>query len=179
MRQAVFLDRDGTLMQEVGYCAAPAQVQLFPGVPEALRQLRHAGFLNIVVSNQSGIGRGFFSEAEYHAVQRELLRQIEGGGEPGLIAASYFCPDAPGSASPRRKPAPGMLLEAAADFEIDLVRSVMIGDKASDIECARRAGVPSILVATGYGATQQCDPDFRAPSLGEAAAWILRRLAAK
>jgi D-glycero-D-manno-heptose 1,7-bisphosphate phosphatase len=188
MRQAVFFDRDGTLMEEVGYCSDPTQVRLFPGVPGALRRLRGAGFLNIVVSNQSGIGRGFFTEAQYHAVQHELLRQIDSepvgksGATPGaalgesLIAASYFCADAPDVPSLRRKPAPGMLFEAAAEFGIDLVHSVMVGDKSSDIECAQRVGARSILVGTGYGLNQTCEPDFRASGITDAAAWILRHL---
>jgi D-glycero-D-manno-heptose 1,7-bisphosphate phosphatase len=172
MRQAVFFDRDGTLMEEVNYCASPSQVHLFRGVPEALRSLKDAGFLNIIISNQSGIGRGYFNEAQYHAVQRELLRQI---GEE-LIDAAYFCPDTPDIPSTRRKPEPGMLLDAARDFEIDLGRSVMVGDKTSDIESARRAGTRSILVATGYGSWQACDADFRASGVPEAADWILRHL---
>ena len=172
MRQAVFFDRDGTLMEEVNYCADPSQVRVFRGVPEALRKLKDAGFLNVIISNQSGIGRGYFSEAQYHEVQRELLRQI---GE-GLIDAEYFCPDTPDTPSARRKPEPGMLLEAARDCEIDLARSVMVGDKTSDIECARRAGTRSILVATGYGLSETCEPDFRASGVPDAADWILRHL---
>jgi D-glycero-D-manno-heptose 1,7-bisphosphate phosphatase len=172
MRQAVFFDRDGTLMEEVNYCAEPSQVRVFPGVPQALRELKDAGFLNIIISNQSGIGRGYFSEAQYHAVQSELLSQI---GE-GLIDAAYFCPDTPDAPSTRRKPETGMLLEAARDFEIALGRSVMVGDKTSDIECARRAGTRSILVTTGYGLSQACAPDFRASGVPEAADWILRHL---
>src|ERR1700691_3893204 len=114
-RKAAFFDRDGTLMEEVNYCGDPAKVKVYPNVPEALRALKQAGFLIIVVSNQAGIGRGFFTEGEYHAVQREVLRQI---GEE-LIDASYFCPDMPDVPSLRRKPAPGMLLEASAEFAID------------------------------------------------------------
>jgi D-glycero-D-manno-heptose 1,7-bisphosphate phosphatase len=172
MRRAVFFDRDGTLMEEVNYCADPSQVRVFSGVTAALRSLRDAGFLNIIVSNQSGIGRGYFSEAQYHAVQRELMSQI---GE-GLIDAAYFCPDKPDAPSICRKPEPGMLLDAASDFEIDLARSVMVGDKTSDIECARRAGTRSILVATGYGLSETCEPDFRASGVPQAADWILRHL---
>lgn len=172
MRQAVFFDRDGTLMEEVNYCADPSQVRVFQGVPEALHKLKDAGFLNIVISNQSGIGRGYFSQAQYHAVQRELLRQI---GEE-LIDAVYFCPDVPDAPSTCRKPEPGMLLEAARDLDIDLGRSVMVGDKTSDIECARRAGARSILVATGYGLSETCEPDFRASGVPEAADWIRRHL---
>ena len=159
-------------MEEVGYCARPSQVKVFPGTADALRRLKDAGFLNIIISNQAGIGRGYFSEPDYRAVQQELLRQI---GED-LIDGSYFCPDLPDSASDRRKPAPGMLFEAARDFDVDLTRSVMIGDKSLDVECAQRAGAHSILVATGYGLSQTCDPDFRASGLPEAADWIFRHL---
>jgi D-glycero-D-manno-heptose 1,7-bisphosphate phosphatase len=173
MRQAVFFDRDGTLMEETGYCADPAHVRVYPGVSEALRSLKNAGFLNIILSNQSGIGRGFFTEEAYLAVQGELLRQI---GD-GLIDATYFCPDVPGAPSTRRKPETGMLLEAGRDFGIDLAGSAMVGDKASDVECARRAGVQAILVTTGYGLFEACEADFRAAGVAEAAEWILRNLA--
>jgi D-glycero-D-manno-heptose 1,7-bisphosphate phosphatase len=173
MRQAVFFDRDGTLMEERGYCGDPSGVHLYPGVSEALRSLKEAGFLNVIVSNQSGIGRGLFTEEAYHAVQAELLRQIGGG----LIDASYFCPDVPGALSTRRKPEPGMLLEAAREFGIDLARSALVGDKASDIECAHRAGAHAVLVTTGYGASQTCAAEFRAAGITAAAGWILRNLA--
>src|SRR5580700_10566232 len=132
---AVFFDRDGTLMEDAHYCGDPAQVRLYPGVSEGLRRLKAAGFRTFIASNQSGIGRGLITEAQYRAVQAELLAQI---GE-GLIDASYFCPDVPWAPSTRRKPEPGMLIEAAAEFDVDLARSYMIGDKAIDVECGRRA----------------------------------------
>jgi histidinol-phosphate phosphatase family protein len=166
---AVFFDRDGTLMEEVHYCGDPAQVRLYAGVPEGLRRLRDAGFRTFVVSNQSGIGRGLITEEQYRAVQGELLAQI---GE-GLIDASYFCPDAPGTPSSRRKPEPGMLLEAAADFDVDLARSFMIGDKAADVECGKRAGAKTILVLTGYGPEQDCAPDYRVQDVAEAIRKVL------
>jgi len=169
---AVFVDRDGTIMHDADYCSRPDQVRVFDGTSAALRRLKKAGYKIIVITNQSGIGRGYFSEAQYHAVQSELLSQI---GE-GLIDAAYFCPDTPDAPSTRRKPETGMLLEAARDFEIDLGRSVMVGDKMSDIECARRAGTRSILVTTGYGLSEACAPDFRASGVPEAADWILRHL---
>jgi D-glycero-D-manno-heptose 1,7-bisphosphate phosphatase len=175
-RKAVFFDRDGTLMEEAHYCGDPAKVKVYPNVPEALRALKQAGFLNFIVSNQSGIGRELITEAQYHAVQRELLRQI---GEE-LIDAAYFCPDAPGSflgmiPSLRRKPEPGMLLEASAEFGVDLSASYMVGDKASDIECGRRVGAGTVLVLTGYGRQQTCVPDFTAADAAAAADWILQR----
>src|SRR5436305_3863660 len=101
---AVFLDRDGTVMRDADYCARPDQVRVFEGVASALRQLKKAGYKIIVITNQSGIGRGFFTENDYRAVEAEVLRQL---GD-GLIDATYFCPDIPGQASECRKPAPGM-----------------------------------------------------------------------
>jgi D-glycero-D-manno-heptose 1,7-bisphosphate phosphatase len=169
---AVFFDRDGTLMEDAHYCGDPAQVRLYTGVPEGLRRLKGAGFRTFIVTNQSGIGRGLITEAQYRAVQAELLAQI---GE-GLIDASYFCPDAPDVPSTRRKPAPGMLLEAAAEFDIDLSRSFMIGDKAADVECGKRAGTKTILVLTGYGTEQECDPDYRARDVSEAIAKVCAKI---
>jgi D-glycero-D-manno-heptose 1,7-bisphosphate phosphatase len=168
MNRAVFLDRDGTLMEEVHYCADPGLVKLFPGVPAALRRLKDAGFWNFIVTNQSGIGRGLLTDAQYQSVQAELLRQIG----PNLIDATYYCPDVPGP-SFRRKPNPGMVLEAARQYHIDLAESYFIGDKSADIECGRRAGTRTILVSTGYGKDQACEPDFRAEGLIEAVRFVL------
>jgi len=168
---AVFFDRDGTLMEEVHYCGDPAQVRVYKGVSEGLRKLKAAGYRTFIVSNQSGIGRGLITEAQYHAVQAELLAQL---GE-GLIDASYFCPDAPGTPSTRRKPEPGMVFEAAAEFDVDLARSCMVGDKSADVECGKRAGVKTILVLTGYGAEQDCSPDWRVRNVVEAIGMVLTR----
>jgi D-glycero-D-manno-heptose 1,7-bisphosphate phosphatase len=168
---AVFFDRDGTLMEEVYYCGDPAQVRVYAGVAAGLRRLKEAGFRTFIVSNQSGIGRGLISEAQYRAVEAELIAQI---GE-GLIDASYFCPDAPGTPSARRKPEPGMLFEAAAEFDVDLAASYMIGDKSADVECGKRAGVKTILVLTGYGAEQDCDPDYRVRDVVEAIGTVLKK----
>lgn len=154
-RRAVFLDRDGTLMEETFYCSDPAKVRVYAGVGQALRRLKDAGFLAIVITNQSGIGRGLFTEAQYQAVHREMLRQI---GDK-LIDAAYYCPDLPDVPSTRRKPEPGMVLEAAADFDLDLEQSVFIGDKCIDIECGRRAGTRTIQVLTGYGRERECGAD--------------------
>jgi D-glycero-D-manno-heptose 1,7-bisphosphate phosphatase len=143
---AVFVDRDGTLMRDADYCSNPEQVQLFPGAAEALRQLKVRGFKIIVITNQSGIGRGFFTLDQYRAVEAEVSRQL---GD-NLIDATYFCPDVPGRPSQCRKPAPGMVLQAARDHDVDLTRSFLIGDKEIDAECGRNAGVRTIRVQTGF-----------------------------
>ena len=108
LRRAVFFDRDGTLMEDAHYCGDPALVKVFPGVPAALRRLKEAGLCVLVITNQSGIGRGLITEAQYRSVQEEFLRQV--GRES--IDASYYCPDAPDVPSKCRKPEPGMVLAA-------------------------------------------------------------------
>jgi D-glycero-D-manno-heptose 1,7-bisphosphate phosphatase len=168
---ALFLDRDGTLMEEVHYCADPALVRVFPGAGEALRKARAAGLRTVLITNQSGIGRGLITEVQYRAVEAEFLKQL---GQ-GSLDASYFCPDPPDVPSTRRKPAPGMVLEAAAEHDLDLARSFFIGDKSADIECGRRAGTRSILVLTGYGHQQRCEPDFTAADIIEAVELALGR----
>ena len=170
-RPAIFLDRDGTLMRDVDYCGDPTQVEVFPGAEEALRKLKIAGYGLIVITNQSGIGRGYFGEKEYRAVEQEFLRQL--GAD--VIDDSYYCSDLPGTNSARRKPAPGMIFEAQQEHRLDLARSFLIGDKASDIECGRNAGVRTILVQTGYGAKEERGrADWVATDLTEAAEIILR-----
>ena len=168
---AVFWDRDGTLMEEVDYCKDPANVKIFPSVPAILAKLKAAGYKNIIITNQAGIGRGYMTGEQYRSVEAELLRQIG----PELIAATYFCPDAPWQDSPRRKPKPGMVLEAADEHGIDLGRSFFVGDKTSDIECGHSAGVRTILVHTGYGSTQNdACPDFIAKDVVTAADIVLQ-----
>ena len=143
---AVFIDRDGTIMHDADYCSDPMQVHVFEGVREALRRLKRKGYKLIIITNQSGIGRGFFTLEQYRAVETEVWRQLG----PGLIDATYFCPDTPEQPSKCRKPAPGMILQAARDHYIDLARSFFIGDKEIDVECGRNAGVRTIRVRTGF-----------------------------
>ena len=162
-------------MRDVDYCADPKRVEIFPGVPEALQRLQSAGYQLIVISNQSGIGRGYFTEKEYRAVEAEVARAVL----PANFAATYFCPDDPEYPTDRRKPAPGMVLEAQRDHDIDLARSFFIGDKASDIECGRNAGLRTILVKTGYGTEEEsrAGANWVAEDLREAAEIILAQAA--
>src|SRR4029077_17279240 len=113
---AVFVDRDGTIMHDADYCSSPDQVRVFDGAEAALRKLKEAGYKIIVTTNQSGIGRGFFTEKQYRTVEEEVSRQL---GDD-LIDATYFCPDIPGQPSNCRKPAPGMVMQAAREHDIDL-----------------------------------------------------------
>jgi len=168
---AVFLDRDGTLMEEAHYCSHPDQVRIIPGIPEALRRLKQAGYRLVVITNQSGIGRNYYTLADYEAVQTRFLRLL---GD-GLIDATYFCPEAPEKASPRRKPATGMVVEAQQDLGLDLARSWFVGDKAVDVQCGHNAGMRAILVLTGHGAAQEASgAEFVAKDFASAVAFILK-----
>jgi len=168
---AVFLDRDGTLMRDVQYCGDPKKVEVFAGVKDALRRLKRAGFKNYVITNQSGIGRGYFTEDDYRAVEAEVERQIG----VGLIDSTYFCPDLPDSGSSRRKPAPGMVFEAQRDHHLDLARSFFVGDKPLDAECGRAAGLRTIVVQTGIEKTEDATgADWDARDMAEAVEIILQ-----
>jgi D-glycero-D-manno-heptose 1,7-bisphosphate phosphatase len=169
--KAVFLDRDGTLIRDVGYCSDPAQVELLEGVAESLPALKNDGFSLVIVTNQSGIGRGYFQESDFWNVQNELNRRIGGN----LIEATYFCPELPESASERRKPKPGMILQAARDLGLDLSRSFMVGDKWSDVKAGVSAGVrASILLEPNPTAvTLLCGASLIAKTFAEAAQFIL------
>jgi D-glycero-D-manno-heptose 1,7-bisphosphate phosphatase len=154
-RRAVFVDRDGTLNLEREYLCDPAEFRFFPGVPQAIRRLREAGFLVIVVTNQSGVARGYFTLAEVDSLHAHIQSLLAAQGT--TLDAFYVCPHHPQGVPPFRKTCscrkgePGMLLQAARDFHIDLARSFMIGDKASDLEAGEKAGCSSLLVLTGYG----------------------------
>lgn len=155
-RQAVFLDRDGTIIEDFGYVSDPARVRLLPGVAEAIRRINDAGLLAVIVSNQSGIARGIFTEddlAKVHSRVESLLLQAH-----AKIDAAYYCPFLEGpdakdatyrKPSDLRKPKPGMLLQAASEHDIDLAHSWMIGDAARDIEAGSRAGCRTILLNGG------------------------------
>jgi D-glycero-D-manno-heptose 1,7-bisphosphate phosphatase len=156
LRPALFLDRDGVLIEEVGYLADPDQVKLIPRAGAAIARLNRAGVPVVLVTNQAGIARGYLTEARLAEIHRRLSALLT--AEAAKIDAIYYCPHHPteGNAPYRlacscRKPQSGMLLQAAADLAIDLHQSCLIGDKLSDLEAGTRAGCRSILVRTGYG----------------------------
>lgn len=143
-RAAIFLDRDGTLVYDVGYPRCPDQVQLLPGVREALAILRDHGFRLALVSNQSGVGRGWVTMEEAERVHQRLVSVL---AEQGVhLDAVYYCFHAPEEKCSCRKPSPEMLLRAAGDLKIDLARSFVIGDKPRDIEAGKGAGCRTVLL---------------------------------
>jgi len=178
MAIAVFIDKDGTLVENVPYNVDPARVYLLPGVVDGLQALQAAGFCVIVVSNQSGVARGFFAERALVPVVLRLRDLLQACGAP--LAGFYYCPHHPEGTIPRyatpcdcRKPAPGLLTRAAHEQNIDLRHSWMIGDILDDIEAGRRAGCRTLLINNG-GETEWLwsplrAPHYWAPDLAQAA----------
>jgi D-glycero-D-manno-heptose 1,7-bisphosphate phosphatase len=156
MNTAIFLDRDGTLIEEKNYLHRPEDVVIFSGVGPALKRLQTAGFKLFMVSNQSGVGRGYFTLADVERVNEHLLREL---GRDGVsFEKIYIAPEAPDKPSRGRKPSPQFLFDARDEFGIDLASSFMIGDKVIDLECGWNAGLKQcILVRTGYGAQVERD----------------------
>jgi D,D-heptose 1,7-bisphosphate phosphatase len=187
---AVFLDRDGTINEEVGYLDSLDKLKMIPAAHEAIRLINLSGMKAIVVTNQSGVARGFFTEKfvrqTHEVIQTALLEK------KASIDKFYYCPHHPtegtGIYLPNcncRKPSPGMLLQAAHDLDIELGSSYMVGDRYRDVETAKKVGVKGILVKTGYGrevlqdvdpdvATAGNKPDFVAEDILEAVKWIMK-----
>lgn len=156
MNRAVFIDRDGTISEEVGYINHLSRFRLFPYSAPAIRQLHENGYLAIVITNQAGVARGYFSEAMVQDIHKQMTEDLEASG--ARLDAIYYCAHHPSVGGPPyqldcdcRKPKPGLLLQAARDYDIDLANSWMVGDRYSDIELAANAGVKSALVLSGYG----------------------------
>jgi D-glycero-D-manno-heptose 1,7-bisphosphate phosphatase len=187
----VFLDRDGVVNEEVEYLHEPARVVLVGGAAEAIARLRRAGAAVVVVTNQAGIARGMYTERELAAVTARIDELLDGAAGARLDA-TYFCPHHPEAglgpyriACRCRKPAPGMIERAAAELGLDLARSVIVGDKESDLEAGRAAGSAAVLVRSGYGAREEARlraagrshlHDAVFDSLAAAAPWLLARL---
>jgi len=181
LRPAVFLDRDGTIAEEVGYLNHATRFRMFSFVAAVVRRLNESGLPVIVVTNQSGVGRGYFPESLVHTVNELMTQQLAKAG--ARIDAIYYCPHTSADNCSCRKPKTGMLERAAKEHALDVQRSFVVGDRYRDIELGRNARARSILVRTGYGegelawhaAKWPLQPDFVAEDLTQAADWILRR----
>lgn len=161
----MFLDRDGTVIEDLGYPREPERVRLLDGAAAGLRALRDAGFALIVVSNQSGIGRGIIDPAEARAVHERFVAELE--AEQIELEAAWYCPHAPSEQCDCRKPEPAMLLRAAERLDVVLADSFMVGDKLSDAQAGRRAGCRTIVLGAdgalaGDAAVDETAPDWRA-----------------
>ncbi len=179
MGKAVFLDRDGTINEDAGYICSMEQFQILPGAIEALKMLQadHALF---IVTNQSGVGRNFFSEQQLISFNQEVERLLLGHGVH--IQKTYYCPHLKEDGCGCHKPSPFFLHRAAKDYDIDLSRSAVIGDHPHDIELAHNVGARSVYVLTGHGSKHRdelaVEPDFIAGDLHEGALWIAGKKAA-
>jgi D-glycero-D-manno-heptose 1,7-bisphosphate phosphatase len=189
VKRAVFLDRDGTVIEEVGYLNRLDRVTFFPWSVDAIRVLNEAGLLVVVVTNQAGVARGYFEEALVRDTHALIDRRLAAGR--ARVDAYYYCPHHPQGvvealrqACECRKPKPGMIHQAAQDLDIDVPASFVVGDRWLDVEMARAAGTQAVLVRTGYGQNEERRPDdqvtadYVADNLMDAASWILRRLRA-
>ena len=165
MTSAVFLDRDGVINVDHGYVSTWEQFEFLPGVPKALRELQDAGYLLVVVSNQSGIGRGYYSEADVASLNQAIAQHLD-SAVGVTLSGFYHCPHHPTEAEGEfcrqcdcRKPAPGMIRQAVLDHGIDVKTSLLVGDKDSDIEAGRAAGVPRLFKVAGptHSATPASD----------------------
>jgi D-glycero-D-manno-heptose 1,7-bisphosphate phosphatase len=190
LKPAVFLDRDGTIIEEVGYIDSPDKIQPIAGADKAIKLFTDARFKIIVVSNQSGVAHGYFDEDTVLLVNNRVAESFASYG--ANIDAFYYCPHHPdyGDQNYRkdcdcRKPKPGMFLKAAEEHKIDLSKSIMIGDKFTDIQAGRNLNLLSILVLTGFGREQNQKiksnglhppPDFVAENISEAAMFIKKKL---
>jgi D-glycero-D-manno-heptose 1,7-bisphosphate phosphatase len=180
LRGAVFLDRDGTISEEMGYVNHVDRLQIFPYAAEAIRQLNQAEIPVIVVTNQSGIARNIFPESLVHEVHKKMVSELAAAG--AWIDAIYFCPHKSEDVCECRKPHPGMLERAAREHSLDLAASWVVGDRYADLEMAHAAGARGVLVMTGYGSgeyelhrsTWPRQPDLVSENLKDAVLHILR-----
>ena len=171
MKPAVFLDRDGTLIEECGYLDRLDLIAPFPYTSGALRRLRDAGYALVLVTNQAGVARGFFDEAFVRQSHRHLAALLAADGV--TLDGYYYCPHHPDGTVPEyrrtcrcRKPGPGMVEQAVEELGLDVARSFVVGDKWLDVELARNAGARGILVRTGYGAGTEVTPPAGVPVHG-------------
>ncbi|HET9479226.1 MAG TPA: HAD family hydrolase [Pyrinomonadaceae bacterium] len=191
-RPALFMDRDGTISEEVGYVNHLSRFRLFPYTAEAIRLLNEHGWLAIVVTNQAGVARGYFSEDVIVQIHEQLRRSLQNAS--AKLDAIYYCAHHPSVGEPPyrldcdcRKPKTGLITRATTDFEIDLERSWMVGDRYGDVELARNAGLHSAFVLSGYGRGEweyqrsawKLEPEIVAENLLEAAKIIIERDAAR
>lgn len=186
-RRAVFLDRDGTINEDVGYPGRYDQVRIYPYSFEAVRRINEAGLAAVVITNQSGVGRGFFTEDDLRVVHEKMAKAFQ--DENARLDGIFYCPHFFSSASPEsgadcacRKPFPGMALKAREALDLDLEGSYMVGDKVEDIRFGLNIGATPVLVLTGYGRSslanlkdEGLEPAYAAPDLLDAVQWILRR----
>jgi D-glycero-D-manno-heptose 1,7-bisphosphate phosphatase len=172
---AVFLDRDGTIARDVNYCSRVEDFQMLPTVPEAIKILNESDFKVVLITNQSGIARGYFTEQTLLLIHREMENELAKSG--ARIDAIYYCPHHPDDRCDCRKPKTGLFLQAAGKFDIDLSSSFVIGDTQMDISAGKVLGSKTVLVTTGpqKGSGITNSPDYTAGNLLEAVEWVIQQ----
>jgi len=188
MNKAVFLDRDGTINEEVGFLTDFSMLRLIPGASAAIKRLNESGFKVVVVTNQSGVARGYFTESFVQETHERIVQMLRGAG--ASLDGIYYCPHHPTTGNPLytvvcdcRKPGTGLIDRAVRDLHIDTSISYVVGDRWSDVELGQRAGAHTVLVRTGFAADDPgnvrsahvVDPDFVARDIAEAADWIIQQ----
>ncbi len=173
-KRAVFMDRDGTIARDVPYCANPEQFELFPGTVKAMSVLNQHGLMAVIITNQSGIARGYFSLDDLNRIHRKLY--IELAKSNVYLDGLYFCPHHPDDGCMCRKPKHGLFLKAASELHIDLVRSFMIGDQPKDIQAGKNADCRTILISPVRKQNSSVSPDYNATDILDAVDWVISQL---
>ncbi|MFC1637461.1 D-glycero-beta-D-manno-heptose 1,7-bisphosphate 7-phosphatase [Candidatus Margulisiibacteriota bacterium] len=184
MNKAVFLDRDGTIVEDVGYMNSPKQLEFIPGSIKAIKKLNEAGYKVVVITNQAGVARGLITEDMLQTIDKTLHKWILSGG--AHLDGIYYCPHHPDhgvypykQVCECRKPHPGLIKRAHRDLDIDPAQSFMIGDKATDVEAGKRAGTKTVFVRSGRGQAEEKKingkPDHITENLAEAVDWLLKK----
>jgi len=173
--RAVFLDRDGTMNRDVPYCRRPEDFELFPNTAEAVKLLNESGYKVIIITNQSGVARGYFTEETLARIHQKMLGQL--AEEDAHIDGIYYCPHHPDDNCDCRKPKPKMVLQAVKELDIDLQRSFLVGNKPLDIQLGQNVGCRTVLVpsAPGEAGPGPGTPDYTAADLYQAALWIIEQ----
>ena len=173
---AVFLDRDGTINEDVGYLHEPEKLKFLPNVFEGVKKMRDMGYKIVVITNQSGIGLGYFTNEDFYSVNTKMLKGFSAAGI--ILSKIYFCPHSKDEDCECRKPGTALIERARSDLNLDITRSYIIGDSTLDIEAGKRAGAKTILVRTGFGGSDgnfDVEPDYTADDLLDAANYILEQ----
>jgi histidinol-phosphate phosphatase family protein len=173
--RAVFLDRDGTMNRDVPYCRRPEDFELFPDTARAIKLLNESGYKVIIITNQSGVARGYFTKETLARIHQKMRDQLAEKG--AHIDGLYYCPHHPDDNCDCRKPKPKMVLQAVQEHDVDLKRSFVVGDKPLDIQLGQNVGCRTVLIPSDPGGAgpEPCTPDYTATDLYQAALWIIKQ----
>ena len=173
-KPTVFCDRDGTINRDVPYCSSPKEFKLLPGAGEAIARLNKAGLAVVVITNQSGVGRGYFTEGVLQLIHQKMQEDL--ACHKARVDAVYYCPHHPDDGCSCRKPKPGLIFQAAKELDLDLKNSFFIGDSLADVEAGRRAGCVTVLIEPQDKVIKDCRVNYICRDLSEGVEWIIKKL---